>query len=689
MMPVRKKLAFAMGALSLGWGAGPGCGVLHGQNSAASGNFNSTGCNATPAKPSSGATPGGTSGSVNLGDLDLNDLMNVQVVTSASKKAECLSGAPAAIFVITGAEMQRNGFANLPEALRTVPGLYVAQTDSHIWQISTRGFSDLANNKMLVLVDGRSVYSPDEGTVYWDVLDLPIENIDRVEVIRGPGGTLWGDNAVNGVINIVTKSSKQMQGAMVSTSADPETGYTSTVRYGGEIGSSVSYSAYGRASYWEPFQLTTGGAGPDHFGLTQGGARLDWAPAKDNDVTLQGGSYDGRFGSSSFTTGATTTYLLKGNNILAHWKGTLTDKTSIDTLGYCDWFTRLGAPAEERNTCDVEFQQNHQFNSRNSLILGGSFFTTGDNLTVDQVLYFREKFRDNIYSGFGQYEVVLIPNRLRLLGGIKMEHNGYTGFEFAPQGRAVWTPTNSSSAWVGVSKSNRTPARNNSDIDAHIPTGVSNGLPVISFLEGSMTLQSEHVFSYEAGYRWQRGETLSFDAAIYYNQYDGLIVQTLQSIQVLPTGTLKTILYINGPGAQTHGLEVSAHWVPVHHWTLTAAANEVRGSPIAVQATSQHIYNLQSRVELPFHLEVNATGYYYAQLGPGSSGAFAPVQSIPVYSRFDFGGVWRPRTEWSFGVWGRNLQSSSHVETRSTAYRNANEDVPRSVMIQAMWRSAR
>ena len=210
-------------------------------------------------------------------DLDLDQLANMEVkVTSASKKEENLSDAPAAIYVITGEDIRRGGFTTLPEALRMVPGLYVAQTNSHAWQISTRGFNGINNNKMLLLVDGRSAYTPSYGGVYWDMQDVPLDNIERIEVIRGPGGTLWGANAVNGVINVITKSSDRTMGIMMSSSIDTDTGYTTTLQYGGQIGSSVTYRAYGKASYWEtpgisfgidPTQQLWPAAGRDARGL--------------------------------------------------------------------------------------------------------------------------------------------------------------------------------------------------------------------------------------------------------------------------------------------------------------------------------------------------------------------------------------------------------------------------------------
>ena len=339
--------------------------------------------------------------------------MNVQVVTSASKKAECLSGAPAAIFVLTGAEIQRQGFATLPEVLRTVPGLYVSQTNAHTWQISARGFSDVNNNKMLVLVDGRSAYSMEPGTVYWDTLDISPENIDRVEVIRGPGGALWGDNAVNGVTNIVLKSADQMQGALLSTGASPETGYTATVRYGGQFGSQVSYSFFGRAAYWEPFHNPDGSPGPDHFAFPQGGLRVDWVASSADAISLEGSGYDGRSGQTGLQNNIPNSYLVKGGEVAFRWKHTLSKRASTDALAYCDWYARVGVPAEKRNRCDIEFQNSLQFNPRRSLIWGSSFFSTGDDLTSDPAPYIPERRRSNVVSAFAQCEYAILPDRLR------------------------------------------------------------------------------------------------------------------------------------------------------------------------------------------------------------------------------------------------------------------------------------
>lgn len=424
-----------------------------------------------------------------LTDLSIEDLANVKV-TSVSKKTESLFGSPAAIFVLTGEDIRRGGFTTLPEALRMVPGLYVAQINPHSWQISARGFGDLNNDKMLVLVDGRTVYTPLYGGVYWDALDLPLEDIDRIEVIRGPGGTLWGVNAVNGVINIVTKGADQTQGWDVSTSMDVDLGETARVQYGGQVGPDVKYRVFGKSSYLDPFNSPSGAELPSNFNLTQIGMRIDWTASNKDTISFEGGTYDGRFRNTETFSDLRTTDLLKGNNLLVHWKHTISDRSNLELLTYCDWYTREGTAGEMRNRCDIEFQHTHEFNARNSLIWGASFLSTGDKITPDEVPVVPERRRDNVVSGFAQYEFVVVPDYLKVLVGSKIEHNDYSGFEYQPQVRVVWTPNKLHTIWTSVARAVRSPARDENDLQIIVPGGVSNGIPFYVQVVGNPALQS-------------------------------------------------------------------------------------------------------------------------------------------------------------------------------------------------------
>lgn len=621
-------------------------------------------------------------------DLDLEQLANVDVkVTSASRKSESLFGAPAAIYSLSQEDIQRGGFTTLPEALRVVPGLYVGRTNSHIWQISTRGFGDLNNNKMLVLVDGRSMYTPNNGTVYWDALDIPLENIERVEVIRGPGGTLWGANAVNGVINIVTKSADQTSGVMVSMSASPEEGYSSTIQYGGAIGRNANYRLFGRASYWEPLRSATGAPLPDHFGMPQAGARVDWSFSAKDVLTVEAGAFDGRLVSTVLGTLPPRSFLVKGNHILAHWKHTASERSSTDTLAYCDWYARFGAPGEMRNTCDLEFQHSYEFNKRHALIWGGSFFTTGDHLTADPAPYSPERRRTHVVSGFAQYELVVVRNRIRLLAGSKFEGNSYTGEEYQPQVRAVWTPGKSHAVWASVSRAIRVPTRNNSDLRLVRPAGVSNGKPVFVAITGNPDLEEERLRAYELGYRFEHSPIVSFDLALYYNDYSELIITSPAVPEVLPDRIILHTPFINGPRAQTHGAELSAKWRPLPRWSITTGITELRGSAIAVQATPQHVFNVLSRLDLPHGLEFDSGVYRYGGVPPGrpQNSPVLPLQDVASFTRLDLGMGWRVTPDWRLAVWGRNLQSARHRETRDTIFADQAGNVPRSIVLSLLW----
>ncbi|HEX6802653.1 MAG TPA: TonB-dependent receptor [Terriglobales bacterium] len=623
-----------------------------------------------------------------LTQLSLDDLGNIQV-TSASRKAERLSQAPAAIYVLTGEIIRQGGFTSLPDALRSVPGLYVAQTDDHIWQISARGFSELNNNKMLVLVDGRSVYTPLYGGVYWDALDIPPENIDRVEVIRGPGGTLWGANAVNGVINVVTKSADQAQGTMVDASFDKDQGYTTSVRYGSAIGSSAQYYVFGRTAYWEPFQARGGGCLPNRLLLPQAGLRLDWRIGANDSLSLAGGAYDGRSRAIVNLNGTYATTVLKGNNAQVHWKHSFSGNSTLETLAACDWYSRYSLPGDSRTTCDVEFQHDMEVNERNSLVWGGAFNTTGDDLSSEPYFFTRLRRRNSLESGFAQYGFAILPDRLRVIAGTKLEHNGYSGFEYQPQIRAVWIPGKAHTLWTSISRAVRVPSRGENDLALAltIPNAGPHGEPVLFGINGNTALQSEHLRAYEAGYRFERA-ALALDLAAFYNAYDNLIVQR-PSFARTPAGLLLEYTYVNGGRAQSHGAELSAQWRPVHRWTLSGGITETRGSADALQANPRHLFNLQSQLLLNRRFEFNTAWYHYGAVPLGSLADYPTLrrQSVKSFDRLDVGGTWHLLPQWSFGVWGRNLQSPRHLETRDTIFSNRAGEVPRSVVFKLMWQS--
>ncbi len=632
-------------------------------------------------------TPGLAQQAADLTQLSVDDLAKIQV-TSASKKAESLSEAPAAIYVLTGDAIREGGFTTLPEALRTVPGLYVVQTNSHSWQVSTRGFSGIDNRKMLVLVDGRSVYSPNFGGVFWDLEDIPLENIDRIEVIRGPGGTLWGANAVNGVINIVTKSADRTQGVTVSTSVDADTGYTGFVQYGGGVGNSLNYRIYGKASYWTPLTLPNGSGLDNSFALPQGGMRADWAASQKDTITFEAAEVDGRYqGFTQLKDPVIEGELLKDTNVGVRWKHAISNRSSADVFAYCDWYSYGGFPEEKQNTCSMEFQHDFAFNARHSLIWGGSLVTTGD-FSVDLQPEYR-RFEQE--SGFFQYEYEVIPERLRLLAGSKFEDNPFSGFEYQPQVRAVWTVHKAHSIWGSFSRAVRDPSHSEVNLDAIAGFVPSPGGLITLHAFGNPNLQSENVEAYELGYRFQPSPTVSLDLATYYNSYDNLIVFAPAAIQppleIVTVATNETAA--GGGTAQTHGAEFTANWKPLPRWMISPTFTETRGSANAIASVPKHLFGVQSRIDATRTIYLNAGLYHYNALAPSAGPIVGspPTPGVPTFNRVDVGLSWRPKSQWTFSVWGRNLQSDQHVEFVKDFFGGAPAEIPRSVSFKLMWQS--
>src|SRR5438876_10267137 len=393
-----------------------------------------------------------------LKEKSLKELMEV-MVTSVSKKSEKLSEAASAITVITQEDIRRSGATSLPEALRLAPNLEVAQVDSHEWAISARGFNGTTANKLLVLIDGRSVYTPLFSGVFWDVQEVPLQDIDRIEVISGPGATLWGANAVNGVINVITKDAKDTQGFLLSGGGGTEQHGFGTVRYGAALGSHVRARIYGRGFDRDATAFPGGQDAADDWHLGQGGFRMEWEASSASRVTLQGDLYDGRIAQDS---GGDIG--VSGDNVMAKWSRTLSDRSSLAAHLYYDRTHRdiPGVFGEDLDTYDVDLQHSARLGARHDVVWGLGYRNINDRTVIgsDSTLAFlplhvaREWF-----TAFVQDEIALVPNRVHVTVGTKIEHNDYTGFEIQPSGRVSWRPGSSGTLWMAVSRALRTPSR--------------------------------------------------------------------------------------------------------------------------------------------------------------------------------------------------------------------------------------
>jgi iron complex outermembrane receptor protein len=628
-------------------------------------------------------------------ELDLEQLANVDIkVTSASKKSERLNTAPAAIYVITGEEIRRGGFSNIPEALRTVPGLYVAQEDSHSWIVAARGFSYAFNNKMLVLLDGRLLYQPLFGGVYWDTIDPPLDEIDRIEVIRGPGGTLWGANAVNGVINIISKKATDSQGWSVNTSAGIYELYKASIRYGGQIRTRLSYRMYGQALYGDASVDGTGASSQNPWNLNQGGTRLDWQLTPKDTLTFDGQGYRGTVNTTELNFSSPTApsaielqqnVIMKGGHLLGRWSHNFSERSSSDTLGYCSWFGRVDIlGGDTRHTCDLEIQHDFKFSKRHSLIWGGSILTTADTPSnTFEISYSPPQRRDTTYSMFGQYELSLLPNKLRLISGAKIEHNAYTGFEIQPQIRGVWTPNRATTIWGAVSRAVREPDQLNSTTNLKVLQFNGGPLPVFVAIVGNPALRSEALRAYELGFRYQPFHRLSLDVAAFYNSYENLIQSDAIGAPVIFSDHIQIpIPFVNlGPG-QTHGLEIAAKVIPVSHWSITSGITEIRGTSTGGGTqgviTPRHILNVQSRVDLTRYLNFD-TAYYYTNA--------LPELGLHTWNRVDVGLSTRQFNGFTFSAWGRNLQSEHHLENNSSEPYFPAGEIRRALVLKLSWQS--
>ncbi|HEX4964324.1 MAG TPA: TonB-dependent receptor [Thermoanaerobaculia bacterium] len=605
-----------------------------------------------------------------LKQLSIEQLMDIDV-TSVSRRSERLSKAAAAITVITGEDLRRSGVTTLPDALRLSVSTHVAQSDGHTWGLTTRGFNSsfATADKLLVLIDGRSVYTPLFSGVFWDVQDVPLEDVDRIEVIRGPGATLWGANAVNGVINIITKSAKETQGGLVTAAAGNETDLGS-VRWGGKLGEGTFYRAYGKYYHRDALELETGGSAHDPLRREQGGFRVDHDDAGAGALTFQGDVYRG--GYSEVVRPDDTD--LDGGNLLGRWKRTLAAGSSLELQVYFDRSHRrtLNYFEEHRDTVDADFQHHFAVGKRQDVVWGLGSRVTRDEVTNSQVVEFLPSHRTlNLFSAFVQDEVTLVPERLRLTLGTKLERNDYTGLEVQPSVRAAWTPDDRRTLWAAISRAVRTPTRLDEDV-----VFLANGTP---FLTGSRDFVSEELLAYELGYRIQPTTDLLVDATAFYDVYDHL--RTFE-----PAAGTPGFVFGNELSADAWGLELRSSWQPAGWWRLHAGyawfGKHLRLAADSLDPTGgtlsgddpRNRYSLRSVMDLPGNFELDGWLRYVDEL---------PSPEVPAYTELDVHLGWHASERLELALIGQNLLHAHHVEFAPGPLLEA---VQRSVFGKVTWR---
>src|SRR5947207_18919 len=622
--------------------------------------------------------------------MSIEELMNVEV-TSVAKRPQRVADAAAAVFVLTQEDIRRSGAASIPEALRMVPGLQVARIDENKWAIGSRGFNGRFDNKLLVLIDGRSVYTPLFSGVYWNVQDVMLEDVDRIEVIRGPGATLWGANAVDGVINVITKKAKATQSAIVTAGAGTEERAAGGVRFGSKLGDNTYYRAYTKYFDWGPsaYPYPSGMTAHDGWDALRGGFRADWTPAGANSLTLQGDIYRSRFDETLTVASLSAPYSntfpndgkYSGGNILGRWNHT-SERSSMSLQMYYDNTTISDHSlfGDHQNILDLDFQHGFHVGDSQQFVWGLGYRSIRDkNDSSFTVSLQPNQVTLNQFSTFLQDEISLVDNRLQITLGSKFERNEFTGFEIEPNARLLWNLTPNQSVWTAVSRAVRTPALTEEGLrlnSAVIPPGTPANptpLPAVVAVFGSRQFNSqfnsEDLLAYELGYRVQATKNLSFDIATFYNNYSNL--RTAEPGAPYPEGSPAPTDFVipfvagNKMSGGTYGVELFADWKVVPKWRLVGSYSYLQmdihknldsqdPTPDNPNGSSpRHQWYLRSSIDLPKHFEQDTTLRFVDQL---------PSLNVPSYYSLDARLGWRPVTSLELSIGGQNLLNNWHFE---------------------------
>ncbi|GAB4222831.1 MAG: TonB-dependent receptor plug domain-containing protein [Gammaproteobacteria bacterium] len=620
-----------------------------------------------------------------LKNLTLEQLASVNIV-SAAKVAQKASNTAAAIYVITQEDIQRSGLNSIPEILRLAPGVNVAQIDANKWAINIRGFNGRFADNLLVLIDGRSVYTPLFSGTFWDVQDLPLDNIERIEVIRGPGGAIWGANATNGVINIITKSAKDTQAKYVKVGTGNKEKRFATLQYGSHYGAHTFYRGYIKYFNNDTFERVSGGAATDEFEMTRGGFRVDWENNND-ELTLDGTIYDGRPDDTSLTSASKLSWDVSGGSLQASWIHHISETSNLAIKSYYARETRESRLfAEDRDTVDVNFYHNFTLLKRNAIVWGADFRVTNDDITnASNFGFLPDSRRDELISAFIHDDISIINDYLHFIVGGKFERNDYTGSEFQPNARLLFTPDDKQQIWLAYSRAVTTPNRTTDNIYIINSTNT---------LRGNQRLRSEILYAHELGYRLQATEQLTLDIATFYNRYERLFSFELQSITpgVPPVANFALG---NELKAETYGTEVAANAQITRAWQIkaayswlklnlhrTQASRDTRANEMRIEQESpEQQFNIRSHWDLSHHVSMDSALYYVDSLG---------ANNIPSYTRVDVGLSWQPYPELTTRLGIRNLLDRHHPEFASTLegpIATAPTEISRTFYAQIVWRA--
>jgi len=644
-----------------------------------------------------------------LVNLSLAELSNIEV-TSVSKKSEKEIDAAAAIYVITQDDIKHSGMTSIPELLRMVPGLDVAQSGAHEWAITSRGSNGQFSNKLLVLIDGRAVYTPLFSGVYWDIQDTPLQDIDRIEVIRGPGATLWGANAVNGVINIITKSAKDTQGGFVSETAGNQINSSTTVREGAKIDDDAYVRVYAKYDDESQFRNMQDNGAHDAWNKAQSGFRSDWKEGESQSFTLQGDAYHsgntgivGLIQPDASTVSTNVNEIADGGNILGRWDNKFSKDSDLTVQMYYDDAKRSQLLYSDNvQTADFDMQHTWTALQGNEIIWGAGYRLVKSDfqangataLGVPYIQFAPQSQSDNLFSAFLQDKITLIPNDVFLTLGSKFEHNDFTGFEFQPSARLSWLVDSKQTVWAAISRAVRTPSIGTSDSQLIIAPVGAGPLAVLEQV-GSKQTQSEELVAYELGYRVQPAKNMSLDVSTYYNNYNRLLLgmpgaATPETSPLIGTYFIIPISPINAGTAHSYGIETTAKWNP-ESWVELAGSYTLlemtfdQPDPLGYDfnnKTPRQQFNARATFKLPYDVEFTTSAYYVDKIAAIDLNT---GNDVPAYTRVDARLAWKPLDSLELSLVGQNLLDNAHQEFSGFLYQGSSQ-VPRTVYGNITWK---
>jgi iron complex outermembrane receptor protein len=635
------------------------------------------------------AGPAAAEAERDLTALSLEELAQTKV-SSVSKTEEPRFRTPAAVQVLGADEIRRAGVTSLPEALRLVPGVHVARINASQWAIGIRGFTSRLARSQLALIDGRTLYNPLFAGTYWEAQDTALEDIERIEVVRGPGGTLWGANAVNGIINIITKDAKDTQGWLLSGGAGNEERGFVQARYGGALSDTGHYRVYGKY-FSRDAEFHRDGDDFDGWHVARGGFRSDFQLNPDERLTVQGDAYTGRLGERTTLSSyepplqrtVTTDAEMSGGNVTAHWARPLKG-SQLSLLAYYDRTRRAEPSFEEvRDTLDLDLQDQVALAEGQRLVFGVAYrWSRGRGTGTETTTFVPPDRTDHIFSAFAQDEIEAVKDRLRFSLGLKVERNQYTGFELQPSARAVFSPGSRHAVWAAVTRAVRTPSRLERDLA--LTAALSPTRPIFVRLSGDDTFGSEGVLAFEAGYRAQAAKRLSFDLALFHNQYRDLL--SLESGTPFAEGArlIAPLRFANGLEGRSSGAELTVDAQLASRWVLRTAYAYLNvhlepkpGSTDTTQAAAnqtapRHKIRLQSSWSVGV-LDTDLTWRWVGRLSGSNT---------PAYSALDARVGWQLDRHLELAAVGQNLLSPHHPEFGGTGA----VEVQRSLYADARWR---